>query len=175
MGGGSQKQRIIVVVIGFGALIVIAMIVLTILSSAGRQSFDDSFRIIRLQRKMVQASEEAIKTSPNADTRSFAATMSAAITSDSKQLEDYLSKNNQAKQLKTLPVSDATIKEQLAKAASNNDFDTEYDSIVGELLTDYIAELKDSNADSKSATEKALLESSYQHIITLTQTAQATQ
>ncbi|MDQ3093755.1 MAG: hypothetical protein M3Q70_01075 [bacterium] len=163
-GGNSTKKRIFIVVAGALTLIVIATVVISLITSAGKQTFDDSIRLVALQNRMLQASSEAISTSPNADTRSLAATLNSSILSDNVRLERFLNSNGQQKLIKTLPTSDTTIKESLARAASNNDFDTTYNKIIDDLLAKYIAELKSSNENSKSVSEKAILEASFQNV-----------
>ncbi|MDQ2973355.1 MAG: hypothetical protein M3Q79_02650 [bacterium] len=172
-GGNSAKKRIFIVAAGALTLIVIATVVISIITSAGKQTFDDSIRLVALQKKMLQASSEAISTSPNADTRSIAATLNSSILSDNVRLESFLATNGQQKLVKTLPLTDTTIKENLARAASNNDFDTTYNRIIDDLIADYIAELKSSNENSKSVNEKAILEASFQNVSLLSAASSA--
>ncbi len=71
------------------------------------------------------------------------------------------------RKLSNLAESNDDLERALKVAASNNDFDSKYHEIVETFLSEYLDGLRASNRDAGDDTEKALLEDSFNHIITI--------
>lgn len=167
LGSSSAKQRIIISILVGGVFLVLAMFVLTILRNAGKESFDNDSKIIRLQYQIIQASDSAAHSSGNLETRTLASTLSIAVLNDNKALVDYVNKNAPKNFLKNVPTTDKDIEAKLKKATADNDFDKGYLSLVNDLLSDYVKDINASKQASPSKVKTKILDDSLAHVAEL--------
>lgn len=158
LGNGSPKQRMLLVALGGLGFLFVGLVAWMVIGSISGEKFDDMVSVGKTQQKMLFASGLGIKESESQDTKSFTATLRSLTSSDYQTLEDYLQARGQKNKVKEIGNGkDATIEADFETSKQAGKFDEEFYKTIDELLVSYDAQLKAALKDSKTKTEKELL------------------
>jgi len=166
-GGGNK------LFIGLGVLIAILLLVLLYGLFTGNKGGSNTAALIDVVGKSKEISRISVAQQPNLKdptTAALASTVSAAMASDSTQMNNYLAQHKVkvgAKKLAVYAANDKDIDSQLSQAAANNNLDTAYINYLKKALSDYSQTLKDAYAGSTKAAAKSILQKSFDSTQTL--------
>lgn len=162
--GNSQKARIALVAGGFLFLLIIGWVLLSLLSAGNGAQNEKLLSLAQQQTEIIRVSNlaENSRSIRSTATRNLAVNGSAVMVSSKKDVVALLAKNKMKVKDKQLAgASDSKIDAKLAAATNNNTFDQTFVEIYKGLLQKYQRSVKDAFDSSKSATEKATLQTSY--------------
>jgi hypothetical protein len=159
--GGLLKKRILAIVGGLVIVSIIAIAASTIFGGKD-SSTTELADIMARQQEIARISETALKTTKDQNTKNLAATVKASLTSQQKELNDYLKKIDVKFEPAQLSSHKSSATDQLlSSAAQNGQFESEYITYLNKQLTEYKSAIKTTYPKVKQAT-KALLDKAYE-------------
>ncbi len=158
----SFKQRLLFVVGGGVGLIIIAIIFFSLIGGSSSGSTSGLLALAQQQTEMIRVATEAEPQVSQQTTKNFAATTTLVLTSDTRQLQAYMSKNGQKVTAKELSAKQsATTDSDLASALQNGDYDVIFLEIMSDELTQYTTTLKITYNADNSGNLRLLLQDMY--------------
>lgn len=157
-GGGPKKQRIVLVALVGSGILFVGLIFWLVIGGIGGEKFNDMVSVGKTQQKILFVSDLAIKDSESQVTKSFTATLRGLTSSDYQALESYLQKRGQKNKIKDIGNGkDVDIAADFEASVQAGRVDEEFYKIIDKLLASYSLELQNALKDSKSKSEKNLL------------------
>jgi hypothetical protein len=155
LSGNSTKQRALIVAVGVLILIILAVVVSNVLSSAGKVQKQRLFELAQTQTEIIRLTSVADSKATTQTTRTLAATTRLTVESSRQEVLSALSARGMKKiKDKELALGRNTKSDTLLnEAIPNNRFDETYKSLLQTQLTDY-QKLLNQVYDSGSAKEK---------------------
>lgn len=176
-GATTQKGRIIQVAIGATVLLVIAIIVMGIISSAGSGTQKTLLETYAAQADLIALTKDADQNLRDSRLEStnkmIALTLSTQNDDTQKLLIAYGSGKDSAKAAKIY--QDSTYQTQLKKALENNVYDTTYQKILADKLGVYRAKLNNAYGAISDTKQKTQLSDFYQQLELLAPSSPAKQ
>lgn len=176
-GATTQKGRIIQVAIGATVLLVIAIIVMSIISSAGSGTQKTLLETYAAQADLIALTKDADQNLRDSRLEStnkmIALTLSTQNDDTQKLLIAYGGGKDSAKAAKIY--QDSTYQTQLKKALENNVYDTTYQKILADKLGVYRAKLNNAYGAISDTKQKTQLSDFYQQLELLAPSSPAKQ
>lgn len=174
--GGSMKSRIFLVVGALVALMIIATIVSSILSSAGQTTIRNLKSVIARQQEIIRVAELGAKDGLSVNTRNFAKTVASSLQTEQASLIDLLGKNGGklSKAEQAAELNDNTDK-ILEAAKANNQYDEVLLEELQSQLRDYQTSLKTAYDSADGSNTREALSDIYDSAGILLGTDDATQ
>lgn len=160
--GGSLKSRIILVVVGVIVLMILAMVISNLMSSADRKALANLKTVAAEQIEIIRVSELGVNDAIGSQAIGYAITVNMVVKTSQKEFDERLSAHKvKLTQLEKTSKLDKKTEELLASAASNNRYDEQLTEILDDLLQKHQKTLKAAYESSKSAETKAVLSEVY--------------
>lgn len=172
-GGDSMKGRIIIVVGGLIAFIIVALIAITLLSSGGKENRAQLVKLAQAQAEIVRVSTLGTERARSSASQNLAITTSLTLQSDSAQLLAALDKQGIKISKKDLAAGkDAKTDAALTAAEQSNQFDTIFIQTIQAMLVTYQKDMQAAYEASKSKNLKAVLEQQFSNAAILAERQQ---
>jgi hypothetical protein len=166
--GGSQKQRILQVVIGGGLLLILFVLIFSLIFGGSGKVSTDLYQIAASQQDIIGLTTLGIGNLQDQQLVNQTQTIEIVISSQAKSTTSYLSTHGVSKIAKKIaPYQSAQYKTTLANAKINGQYDTTFQSILADQLGSYKTKLKTAYASAKSNVLKSQLADEYAQINTL--------
>lgn len=168
LGGGSLKTRLLVVIGGLLALMILGSVVATVLSSSGRKDTTALKNLAAQQQELIRVAELGADKAVDYKTRSLAYTAKLSVTTQQQKLLAYLSGRGITVTKEELAAKkQSSIDKDLDSAAANNRFDEVFSATLDEELQDYATAMKTIYDSITSEKTKEILSESYTSSVTL--------
>lgn len=163
-GGGSQRNRVLIVVLGAIGLITIVLIIMTLLNSAGSANKDALLRAAQQQAEIIRISDMAAERAKGTSAKNLALTTNLSLQSDQKTLITTLKSQGVKVDAKQLALGkDPKTDVALTNAEQANRFDEVYVETVKQLLTEYQRTLKSAYESTDSKKLRDILSAQYEN------------
>jgi len=160
-GGNTIRKRIITVAIGLVVLIILAIVVSSIISSAGKGGVVAFADVAQDQSELTNISMAANMQTTSIGAKNLAITTQLSMASSEAQLLKQLSKAGSSLSASQSNKNDKTITSQLTTAQTSGTYDITYIHVVQSQLSNYGANLQQAFKDTSSMTIKNLLSNFY--------------
>ncbi len=162
LGGNSMKGRIIVVAGGAFILLILAMILITVMSSLGKAGTNQLKAVYAEQQELIRVANIGAKDALGTDTRGYATVVALSTQTSQQQILQLL----QSRNVKITPEEAAAklnskTADILTGAAANNRYDETVRELLEERITSYNAALKAAYEDASNETDKQALSSAF--------------
>ncbi len=166
LGGSSKQVRIIMVAVGFFALLVGILVVFSIISSAGKGSTDNLVKLAQQQTEIARVAAIGVEKGGSSDTKNLAITTQLSLKTSAANTIALLSKQGHKVKEQTLALAqNSQTDTQLDSAAASNTFDETFTKLIKAQLASYRTTLQnDFNATSKTS-ERQLLQDSFNSVV----------
>jgi flagellar basal body-associated protein FliL len=162
--GQTPAQRAIIVGVGVLVLIIIALVLSSLFSSASNAQKDRLIELAQTQTEIVRVAAIADKQSADIDTRASAVTARFAVETDLQETNQMLEARGTELNSKILSLKENEKTDSLLEEAfANNRFDETFNSVLEQQLEDYQS-LVQAAYSSGSSGEKAILQQNYEDI-----------
>ncbi len=165
-GATTQKGRIIQVAIGAAVLLVIAIIVVSIISSAGSSTQKTLLEAYAAQADILELTKDADQnlrdSRLDSKNKMIALTVTTQNDETQKLLIAYGSGKDSSKAAKTY--QDSTYQAQLKKALENNVYDSTYENVLADKLGFYRGKLNNAYGAISDTAQKTQLSDFYQQL-----------
>lgn len=160
--GSSKKQRIIFVLAGAGALLIVALLFMSLLHSGSPDTKADYVSLLQQQTELVRVSEIGTKKARADGTQNLAYIANYSLLSEQAELKDLAKKAGAAIDAKTLalgknPQTDIL----LTQADQNNNFDAVFTDILKQSLQKYQQQLQKIYNESSGASVHTTLHNDF--------------
>ena len=162
--GNSKQSRILIVIGGLSLLLIIGLVVMSFINSAGNATKTELVKVAKQQTELVRVSEIGVKRAKGGTARNLAVTTSLSLRSDQAALSSSLAGVGIAVDAKELAAginqeTDAT----LTAAEQSNKFDEVFIQTLQAELTDYQQTLKSAYDKATNKKLKATLSEQFEH------------
>ncbi|MBA3758716.1 hypothetical protein H0X10_03740 [Candidatus Saccharibacteria bacterium] len=166
-GGGSKKNRIVLIAVGAVALVIIFSVIAGLINNLGKENTDALVSAAKQQQELIRVAEIGVQKSKTQDAKNIAITTKLSLESEQKEMQAAI----QAAKLnpkKVLTGSiDAKTDAALTTAEQNNRFDEEFLKIMTASLTNYQKTVKTAYDNATGKNLKAALTTQYKSANTL--------
>jgi flagellar basal body-associated protein FliL len=162
--GNSKQSRILIVVIGAVALLIIAVIAMVFISNAGSAGKADLLKAAEQQAELIRISQLGVERAKGTTAKNLATTASFSLQSDQAILRSALSKNGitlSDKQL--LAGKNEKTDAVLTSAEQSNKFDEVFIQTMQTQLKAYQQTLKSAYDSTGSKSLKTTLSTQFEH------------
>lgn len=167
LGGGSMRNRILIVAVGLIVLITAFTIVKGVVGGGGNKAA--MLVVVQNQQALIHLSTDAAaQTAISTINKNSATTTKAVLTSQQAQLLTYLKKQKQ-----TVPEAKIGLKissrvdKQLTDALASSTYDTTYHDVIKSQLTDYGLAIRAAYRVSPGLNARNLLNAEYDSVVLL--------
>lgn len=161
-GGNSMRSRILIVLGGLIALVIIASVVGTLLSNAGKGDVKALKDIVAQQQELVRVADIGTKKAQTTSVKALAYTTLLSVTTDQQKLTEYLGgRGVKLTKLELEAKKKDSVDKTLESAAANNSFDQTFTETITGLLDKYAASMKSAYQSAKGEKGKTVLSESY--------------
>ena len=167
-GGNTQKDRMLQVAIVGGIILLIAIVLMMVLSSAGKGKVDDVYKLAAAQQDIIDIATTGKTNVRSAQLATQIATVNAVMASQNNQTLVYIGKlgiNKPAKNIGLYQVT--TYKKSLDDAKNNGNYDDAYSALLANRIDDYRGKLQAAYASSKNQSFRKQLANYDQEMILL--------
>ena len=167
LGGGSMRNRIVIVALGLILLIVAFMIISGLLSGGDNKAA--MLVVVQDQQALIHLSTNATaQTAISTTNKNSATTTKAVLTSQQAQLLTFLKKQKQAVPVAKLGLKvSPQVDKQLADALASSTYDTTYRDVVKSQLTDYGLAIRAAYKVTPGPNARNLLNAAYESAVLL--------
>jgi flagellar basal body-associated protein FliL len=164
LGKPSSFKSLILLIIGGGLVLSIAIVAVSSLASRSQQAQTNGLiSLTAQQQEIIRVAGLGVSGSTDLLTQSWAETVKLSVTSQQKSLITYLTKNKvKDKELNLNSKLNKDTDAALKTATANNRFSDEFSSNLKQSLTTYASDLKKSYEGASGANSKAILKDSYE-------------
>ncbi len=160
-GGKNIKSRLIIVGVGSLFLIIIIIVALSIISSAGKANNKNFINIVEDQSILLDITKQGIASSTDLSTTNSSSTINVVLTSEQSQIISVLSKNGLAINKKQSEYKSVVLDNSLVTAISNGTFQSTYINSLQDRLKIYQKNINLAYKGAKNKSEKTILNSLY--------------
>lgn len=167
-GGNTQKDRIIQVAIVGGIIVIIALVLMMVLSSAGKGKVDDVYKLAAAQQDILDITTTGKTNVRSAQLATQTATVNAVMASQNNQTYAYIAKLGIKKPAKNIALYQVTsYKKSLDDAKNSGNYDSAYSALLANRIDDYRGKLQAAYVSSKNSTFRKQLANYDQEMILL--------
>ena len=160
--GGSTKMRVIQVVVGAVVLIIIFVVAFNLIFGSGKSKNTQLYQIAATQQDIIDLTKQGATNSHNVQIINQSATTSLVLTTQSNNLNSYLTKLGIKKLDKiVVPYRDTQYKKALSDALNAGKYDDSYQAIYANFIGSYRSKLQTAYNASGSKTLKYQLANDY--------------
>lgn len=165
--GGSKKTRIIIVAIGAGILLLVTLLIISLISNAGKADTEALVTAAKQQQELIRVAEIGVDKARTQDARNIAVTTKLALQSQQTEMQAAIKTAglNPKKVLEGTENKKTT--EQLTTAEQNNRFDDEFLKVMTASLIAYQKSVKSAYDGATSKKLKTALTTQYKSANTL--------
>jgi len=170
LGGGSKMQRILMIVGVVSLLIIVAIVFMSIINSAGSGLKNDYQNLVQQQAEIIRVSDIGISKGRGASAKNLAITTKLSLESSQDELSKLAKGAGAGTDSKSIALGkDANTDKELTSAEQANRFDEAFAVKLTELLSDYQKTLKRLYDQTTKASAKATLQQAYNNASILMQ------
>lgn len=162
--GGSKKTRILIVAGGATVLLIVALIFISILGSAGKADKQSLITLAQQQTELIRVSKLGQERAKDSSAKNLAVTVGVSLQSDQTALQGILKSQHIKLSAKELAAGKKQETDSLLNnAEQTNKFDAVFIQTIQLQLKNYQKTLNDTYTKTQSKKTKALLEHQYKN------------
>ncbi|MGH7249566.1 MAG: hypothetical protein ACREGC_01190 [Minisyncoccia bacterium] len=162
---GNMKQRVFIAAIGFGGLLIVAVIFISILGGGGATNVTELTKLAQEQTEISRVAGLGINKAGSSTAKNLAMTTQLSMQSAQADTVAYLQKVHHklsGKQLSLL--QDSNTDKQLDAASASGTYDSTLTQVLQTELKNYQTALQSAYKNTSSATERQLLQNNFNSV-----------
>lgn len=165
LNNSSKNARLAIFVGGLVALLIIIIMFVSLLSSAGKSQTESLISLAQEQAEIVRVANIGVEKANSQDTKNLASTALSNMESAEFQTVSLLASNGHKLDTKKLALKQSSETDsQLEEATNNNSFDETFTKIVETQLKAYRLHVQSLYGTSKNDIEKSILSSQFSSV-----------
>lgn len=162
LSGNSLPQRLLIAVAGFGVLLVIIIIFISVVFGGNTSNTTRLVNLAAQQAELIRVAELGAKDASSAETKNFASTVDLSLTSAQNDLTALISRQgHKLKPTELTAAKNSQTDTALTTASQTNRFDATFNQTMKTSLQSYLEAVKSAYDASASKSEKAALQTLY--------------